>query len=105
MVRLMKKTDSSNSKIRSKWWEEIRNEVRRHASSLGCTHVIGYVEEVAAQDFEELTVMSGVGTAVTISPSFAKMVFIYNILCIYLFIFIILYYLVFISKNEYWILI
>lgn len=74
MVRLMKKTDSGNSKIRSKWWEEIRNEVRRHAHSLGCTHVIGYVEEVAAQDFEELTVMSGVGTAVTISPEFAKKV-------------------------------
>lgn len=75
MVRLMKKTDSGNSKIRSKWWEEIRNEVRRHANSLGCTHVIGYVEEVAAQDFEELTVMSGVGTAVTISPEFAAKVF------------------------------
>lgn len=74
MVRLMKKTDSGNSKIRSKWWEEIRNEVRRHANSLGCTHVIGYVEEVAAQDFEELTVMSGVGTAVTISPEFAAKV-------------------------------
>lgn len=34
----------ADQETRDSWWIEIREEIRSHAKSLHCTHVIGYVE-------------------------------------------------------------
>ncbi len=49
---------------RDHWWSELRDEVRSHAKTLGCTHVVGYSESATIHD--DVCIMSATGTAVTL---------------------------------------
>ena len=39
--RCIKLIDNDHVEIREIWWTELREEIRLHARSLNCTHVIG----------------------------------------------------------------
>ena len=49
---------------RDGWWSELRSELRSHASTLGCGHVVGYVESSTIHD--DVCVLSVTGTAATV---------------------------------------
>ena len=34
----------SDQETREGWWEELRDEIKSHARTVCCTHVIGYIE-------------------------------------------------------------
>ena len=51
----------SDQETRDGWWSELRSELRSHASTLGCTHVVGYVESSTIHD--DVCVLSVTGTA------------------------------------------
>jgi uncharacterized protein YbjQ (UPF0145 family) len=68
LVRILKRGEGSAPQ-RERWWTEAREEVRQHALSLGCTHVVGYTENVTAHEQDEVCVLSAVGTAVALSAS------------------------------------
>ena len=60
---------SKNSKhaqpLRDSWFSEIREEMRAHARSLGCSSVIGYIEDTSYHD--ELCILSALGTAAVLA--------------------------------------
>lgn len=57
---------------RDSWWAEIRNEIKAHARSLNCPHVVGYTETTTMQPNDELCVFSATGTAVILDLSGSK---------------------------------
>eukprot|EP00741_Cyanophora_paradoxa_P014632 tig00020816_g14112.t1 len=58
-VKLLSSRDREET--RDAWWAEVREEVRGHARSLRCTHIVGYRELVTIED--DLIVLSAYGTA------------------------------------------
>ena len=36
--------DSDERDIREAWWSEVRDEIKSHARTVGCSYVIGYSE-------------------------------------------------------------
>ncbi|KAI9592149.1 hypothetical protein BDF19DRAFT_425641 [Syncephalis fuscata] len=63
-AKSVKLIDSGNPTIREAWWNELREEIRGHARTLGCSSVIGYAEMTAIHD--DLCVLSVTGTAAII---------------------------------------
>ncbi len=57
-------TSLGDQDTRDHWWSELRNEVRSHAQTLACTHVVGYSESATIHD--DVCIMSATGTAVTL---------------------------------------
>uniref|UniRef100_A0A7S2W4C5 C2 domain-containing protein n=1 Tax=Mucochytrium quahogii TaxID=96639 RepID=A0A7S2W4C5_9STRA len=54
----------ADQETRDQWWEEIRDEIRSHARSLHCQHVIGYKERCVIHD--DVCVLSAMGTAAVV---------------------------------------
>lgn len=54
----------SDQETRDSWWTELRDEIRSHAKTLGCSHVIGYSEASTIHD--DVCVLSLTGTAATV---------------------------------------
>lgn len=54
------------------WWNELREEIKSHARTLECTHVIGYEEIVEIQ--KDLCILSAVGTAVVLTDKFKEII-------------------------------
>ena len=54
-------TSNTTTTTHEKWWTEIRKEVKSHATSLHCTHVLGYSEQCVVT--KDVVVLSGYGTA------------------------------------------
>ena len=54
----------SDQETRDGWWSELRDEIRSHARTLCCTHVVGYVEASTIHD--DVCVLSITGTAATV---------------------------------------
>ncbi len=54
----------SDQETRDSWWQELRDEIRSHAKTLGCSHVIGYSEASTIHD--DVCVLSLTGTAATV---------------------------------------
>ncbi|PVV04651.1 hypothetical protein BB560_000837 [Smittium megazygosporum] len=67
MARSVKVIDNDEEKDRVLWWEELRNEIRSHALSLGCSHVTGYSESCTI--FGDVVVLTSVGTAAVLDFS------------------------------------
>jgi hypothetical protein len=51
----------SDQETREGWWEELRDEIRMHAKSLCCSHIVGYSENCTV--IGDVCVLSAVGTA------------------------------------------
>jgi len=65
-VKLLHKIENPDDPdTRDAWWNEIRDEIRSHASSLGHTAVIGYNETTSISD--NLCLLSATGTAATVN--------------------------------------
>lgn len=54
----------SDQETRDGWWSELRDEIKSHAKTLGCSHVIGYSEASTIHD--DVCVLSISGTAATV---------------------------------------
>jgi hypothetical protein len=54
----------SDQETRDGWWSELRDEIRSHARTLCCWHVIGYSESSTIHD--DVCVLSITGTAATV---------------------------------------
>eukprot|EP00804_Cyclotella_cryptica_P027640 CCRYP_010258-RC/>CCRYP_010258-RC protein AED:0.06 eAED:0.06 QI:237/1/1/1/0.88/0.8/10/2605/828 len=54
----------SDQETRDGWWSELRDEIRSHARTLCCWHVIGYNESSTIHD--DVCVLSCTGTAATV---------------------------------------
>lgn len=54
----------SDQETRDKWWQELRDEIRSHAKTLCCSHVIGYAEASTIHD--DVIILSITGTAATV---------------------------------------
>ena len=54
----------SDQETRDGWWEELRDEIKSHARTVCCTHVIGYTETCTI--FGDVCVLSAVGTAAVV---------------------------------------
>ena len=65
-VKLLTSEDRDRD-IRDIWWTELRNEIKSHARTLGCPHVVGYVETAAIQ--EDMFLLSAYGTAAQLDLS------------------------------------
>ncbi|CAL9695357.1 unnamed protein product [Knipowitschia caucasica] len=55
---------------RDAWWEEIRQEIKSHAKSLGCHAVVGYSESTSI--CEEVCILSASGTAAILNPRYMR---------------------------------
>ncbi|OZJ02721.1 hypothetical protein BZG36_05105 [Bifiguratus adelaidae] len=66
-ARSVKLIEDDEEEVRDTWWDELREEIKSHARSLGCPHVIGYSETTTIND--ELCVLSANGTAAIIDMS------------------------------------
>eukprot|EP01038_Epipyxis_sp_PR26KG_P009930 gene9930-13358_t len=51
----------SDQETRDGWWQELREEIRSHAKTLCCKHIIGYSETCTV--FGDVCILSAVGTA------------------------------------------
>src|SRR5690242_17725220 len=54
-------TRNANTKVRDKWWTEIRTEIKLHAKTMNCTTVLGYIETTTI--INDVCVLSAYGTA------------------------------------------
>ena len=50
----------TDQETREGWWEELRDEIRSHARSLYCTHIVGYSESCSI--FGDVCVLTAEGT-------------------------------------------
>jgi hypothetical protein len=46
------------------WWEELRDEIKNHAKTLCCTHIIGYSESCTI--YGDVCILSATGTAAVV---------------------------------------
>ncbi|OQR94613.1 hypothetical protein ACHHYP_01091 [Achlya hypogyna] len=53
-----------DQETRDSWWMELREEVRSHAQSLQCSHVVGYIESCTIHD--DVCVLSATGSAAVV---------------------------------------
>jgi hypothetical protein len=56
-------------KQRDKWWNEMRQEIRENTRMLGCTHIIGYREQVHIHPKGNVCILSAEGTAAILSDN------------------------------------
>jgi uncharacterized protein YbjQ (UPF0145 family) len=70
-ARSVKITDTNTAAERGAWWEELREEVRAHARTLGCNTIVGYTETTAIHD--DIYVLSAMGTAVMMDKNTASL--------------------------------
>jgi hypothetical protein len=65
-VKFLGKLASSvtDQDTRDSWWEEVRNEIRSHARTLCCTHVVGYEE--TSTIIGDVCVLTATGTGAVI---------------------------------------
>jgi hypothetical protein len=54
----------SDQETREGWWEELRDEIKNHARTVCCTHIIGYTETCTI--YGDVCVLSAVGTAAVV---------------------------------------
>ena len=54
----------SDQETREGWWEELRDEIKNHARTVCCTHIIGYTETCTI--FGDVCVLSAFGTAAVV---------------------------------------
>ncbi|KAL9647033.1 hypothetical protein ABK040_016508 [Willaertia magna] len=54
---------SEMQKERDSWWNELRTEIRENAKTLGCTHVIGYSEQIEIFTKGNVCILQAQGTA------------------------------------------
>lgn len=54
----------SDQETRESWWEELRDDIKNHASTLCCTHIVGYSESCTI--FGDVCVLSAIGTAAVV---------------------------------------
>ena len=70
-VKYLGKLDHTVAGIEQKtqevWWEELRDEIKNHARTLCCTHIIGYHEYCTI--FGDVCILSAVGTGAVIRDS------------------------------------
>eukprot|EP00912_Choanoflagellata_sp_UC4_P000597 UC4_evm2s370 len=60
---------------RDEWWNELREEIRGHAKSLGCNCVIGYNEVTSICQAQDICLLSATGTAAVVDyPGFSTSV-------------------------------
>ena len=60
-------TSLSDQETREGWWEELRDEMKGHAKTLCCSHIIGYAESCTI--YGEVCVLSAIGTASVVKVS------------------------------------
>ena len=63
----IKLLDNDDREIRDSWWNEVRDEIKSHARTVNCSHVIGYTETTSIS--EEVAFLYCSGTAVNIDAS------------------------------------
>lgn len=63
----IKVLDNDERDVREQWWTEVRDEIKSHARTVNCAHVIGYTEQTSIVDDVMLLYCSG--TAVNIDPT------------------------------------
>ncbi|OMJ20611.1 C2 domain-containing protein 5 [Smittium culicis] len=61
MAHSVKVIEDDEEKTRQTWWDELRREIKSHAKSLSCTHILGYSE--SSSIWGDAIVLSVVGTA------------------------------------------
>ena len=57
--------------VRDSWWNELREEIKTHARSLDCCHVIGYTETTSITE-EGVCVLSATGTAAILDTTWTQ---------------------------------
>ncbi|KAJ2398203.1 hypothetical protein GGI05_000222, partial [Coemansia sp. RSA 2603] len=57
----VKLIENDQSRTRELWFDDLRAEIRHHALAAGCTHIVGYTEQVSI--WEEVIVLVAYGTA------------------------------------------
>jgi uncharacterized protein YbjQ (UPF0145 family) len=60
----IKVLDNDSKEVRESWWNEAREEVKAHARTLSCNHVVGYHEQASIHD--EVVFLYCSGTAVNV---------------------------------------
>jgi uncharacterized protein YbjQ (UPF0145 family) len=60
----IKVLDNDSKDVRESWWNEAREEIKAHAKTLNCSHVIGYTEQESIVD--EVAFLYCSGTAVNV---------------------------------------
>ena len=54
----------SDQETREGWWEELRDEIKKHAKTMCCSHIVGYSESCTI--YGDMCILSAVGTGATI---------------------------------------
>ncbi|KAJ1914117.1 hypothetical protein IWQ60_008936 [Tieghemiomyces parasiticus] len=65
-ARSVKLSDDDSEAVREAWWDELRAEIKAHARSLHCPHVIGYTESVVLTE-DKVCILSALGTAAVLN--------------------------------------
>ena len=66
-VAAIKMLENDETTIRENWWTEARSELKSHARTLHCNHIIGYTEHASIVD--DVVFMYCSGTAVILKPA------------------------------------
>lgn len=68
-VKFLGKLEASEAdqETRVGWWEELRDEIKNHARTLCCSHIVGYSESCVI--FGDVCILTAVGTAATVKYS------------------------------------
>ncbi|OLY79578.1 C2 domain-containing protein 5 [Smittium mucronatum] len=70
MAHSVKVINDDDEKTRQTWWDELRREIKSHAKSLSCTHILGYSESSSIKG--DVIVLSVIGTAAVIDTNFLE---------------------------------
>jgi hypothetical protein len=65
--------ENDDRETRDMWWTEIRDEIKSHARTVSCSHVIGYTETISIND--EVAFLFCSGTAVNVDLSVLQVIF------------------------------
>ncbi|KAJ1935103.1 hypothetical protein GGF37_006123, partial [Kickxella alabastrina] len=57
----VKLIENDQSRTRELWFDDLRAEIKHHALAIGCSHIIGYTEQVSIR--EEIIILIAYGTA------------------------------------------
>ncbi|KAJ3037922.1 hypothetical protein HDV00_001200 [Rhizophlyctis rosea] len=63
----VKMIEDDDKEVRETWWNELRDEIKSHAKTLGCSMIVGYSERVSISD--EVAVLQCTGTAAILDLS------------------------------------
>ncbi|KAJ3035771.1 hypothetical protein HK097_004106 [Rhizophlyctis rosea] len=59
--------EDDEKEVREAWWNELRDEIKSHAKTLGCSTIVGYSERVSISD--EVALLQCTGTAAILDLS------------------------------------